>query len=101
VRRDALQPWPTVPPHPSSMLHLHSSRITLARRGEVSKDLEPVYICANRGQLGIRKVMEDDKLVTCLSPTGYVGKRKKSPGRLLPSRRVARQRELSYRYLPE
>ena len=45
MRRDALQPWPTRPARRLSVLHLHSSRITLARRGEVSKDLEPVYIC--------------------------------------------------------
>jgi hypothetical protein len=41
-RRGVLGPWPTGPARPSSALHLHSSRITLARRDEVSKDLDAV-----------------------------------------------------------
>jgi transposase len=39
VRRGVVRPWPIRPARPSSALHRHSSRITLARRRAVSKDL--------------------------------------------------------------
>jgi hypothetical protein len=60
VSGGVLGPWPAGPSRPSSAFHLHSSRITLARRSEVSKDLDAVDIClseepiAAKATLGVR-----------------------------------------------